>query len=322
MKKQVVKGFIFNRKAIAEERKQKKRKKIVSRCFRAALIVAIVALGVESYKFLGILNIFDNNIVLSSSSPEHTLGVLVLGLDKDGVKKGNAGHTDSITYIAANMKTNKAYALPIYRDTNIPFVCGDGGDNINRIYAQKGIKCLAESTSAFLDLPINKYITITMEGFIDIISALDSVSLIPDETFCSHYGINEDQTYCFEAGVRSEMNADEAMAYTRYRGGGNGEARANRQLGIINAVKDRCFSNGLACYHKVSDQLSHAVKMNFSPSDVLELLPILSDDFALESLKVLRVRNVELSAGNWTAYVNETDKADKTALIRDEIFVE
>jgi LCP family protein required for cell wall assembly len=320
MKQRVINGIEFNRKVVARERRKQQRKRFRRRCVRLVLIVVVALTSFEVYKFLTVLNAFEQNELNTLTTPEHTLGILVLGLDKDGGKNTDAGHTDSITYIAANTQTKQAYALPIYRDTNIPLTCDDSSENINRVYAQRGVKCLAESTSAFLNLPVNNYVVITMVGFVNIIDALGSVSMIPEESFCSHYGMSEKVTYCFTADEPTRMSGDEAIAYVRYRGGGNGERRANRQVAMIKAVKDQCLSDMFGCYNKVSGHLPNVMKTNFGVNEIPSMLQLFGRDFTLETLDVIRGRNVELSAGNWTEYANEEDKEEKTAIIREEIF--
>jgi len=320
MKQRVIKGIEFNRKVLAKERRKQQRKRFRKRCFRVVLIVAVAMVSIEVYKILTVLNAFEQNELNTLTTPEHTIGILLLGLDKDGGKNTDAGHTDSITYIAANTQTKQAYALPIYRDTNIPLACDDTSENINRIYAQRGVKCLAESTSEFLNLPINNYIVLTMIGFVNIIDALGSVSITPAETFCSHYGISEKVTYCFTEDEPTRMSGDEAIAYVRYRGGGNGERRANRQVAMIKAVKDQCLADVFGCYNKISGHLPNVMKTNFSINEIPNLLQLFGRDFALETLDVIRGRNVELSEGNWTEYANEEDKLEKTAIIRQQIF--
>jgi len=320
MEQRIIKGFIFNRKAIVAARKRAKQKQLFSRIFRISMVVLTVSIGLEAFKFLGLLNMFDTTILGSGNIPEHMLGVLVLGVDADGVKNVEAGHTDSITYIGANTQTKQAYALPIYRDTNVALACNGEADNINRIYAQKGIKCLADSTSAFLGLPVNKYIVMSMEGFIDIIGALGTIELTPAQSFCSRYGIDEDTTYCFTAGVTKRVGADEAMAYARYRGASNGEARANHQIDIIKAVKNACLGDAIGCYNKVSSHLAKAIKTNFSADEITALMQIFGADFELHSLEVIKGRNTHLGDGNWTMYVDEEDKEEKVARIREEIF--
>jgi len=320
MRTQTARDTVRTRKNKMQARRKRKRKKVFLRSFVVLLVMMITITGLEIYKLLTVLNAFDAVSLATVDAPDNTLGILMLGLDRDGGLDVDAGHTDSITYIGANVKTKKAVALPIYRDMNIPVVCADSTENINRIYAQNGIECFAQSVSSFLDLPIHHYVVITLDGFIDIINALDTISITPEETFCSRYGVDKKVSHCFTAEEEQTISADEAMAYVRYRGGGNGERRANRQVEIIQAVKNRCLENALDCYNKVSGQLAKALKTNFPPNQILQLLTLFGAGFDLETLDVIHGRNVELSAGDWTTYVNEDDKLDKTAIIREQIF--
>lgn len=301
------------------DKKTKKRKLWPSIVFGILAIILIIG-ALQVPKILAILQTFDNVELDTGTENKNTLGLLILGMDNDGGDNTQAGHTDSITYIAANLEKKKAYALPIYRDANIVDSCTGGTENINRIYAQSGVSCLASSTTELLNLPIDNYVMITMDGFIEIINEFGTLSITPTDTFCSNYGIDRTNNYCFTKGVTEDMNADQAMAYLRYRASGNGESRANRQVEIIRAVKDRCMGNVWDCYNKVSPHFSNALTTNLGVSEITVLMDIFGSNFDLETLSVLEGENVELSAGNWTQYLNEDDKAIKTEIIRQEIF--
>ena len=300
--------------------KPKKKFKIIWSILLGVLVIVLAIAALQIPKIISILNTFEGTDLPTFSKSSDKLGILILGMDKDGGENSDAGHTDSITYIGANLMTKKAYALPIYRDANIPVTCTATNENINRIYAQSGVECMAESVSLFLDLPIDNYVLLTMDGFIEIINELGTLSLTPKESFCSKYGIDKSIEYCFTAGVTEEMTADQAMAYLRYRASGNGEGRANRQVEIIKAVKDRCMEDMMGCYNKVGSHFASALKTNFSISNVSVLMDVFGSRFDFETLDVIQGENVEVSPKNWSQFIDEQDKIAKTDIIRQEIF--
>ncbi|TLG72718.1 LytR family transcriptional regulator [Culicoidibacter larvae] len=309
-----------NSKQYVEPKKKKKR-----RFFRMRNIVAAalaILLLTQLPAIIGLFSAFEWRTFSTASNIPNTKGILILGLDDNNNSHAdiNSAYTDSITYVGANFKDKKAYALPIYRDAYIPVTCTGGQENINRIYMQNGIDCLAESTSAFLGLPVDYYALITMDGLIDIVNALGGVDIVPTGTFCSDYG-KDDQNYCFTAGEEMRMSGPQALAYIRYRGASNGENRANRQLELIMALKNECMDNVAKCYVRAVPSLSGAVKTNIPLTEIFNIADIFSDKFDMERLDVIQGQNA-LTEGGWREFVDEADRAEKTNIIRNEIFHE
>lgn len=304
------------------QRKKHERKKRIWIKGLLAILVILLAIGATQIpKILSIFSTFDNVELETGSKIPNTLGLLILGIDNDGGEDIEVGHTDSITYIAANLETKKAYALPIYRDAQVSVSCDDGRDeNINRIYTQKGIECLSQTVSDFLDLPIDNYAILTMNGFVNIVNELGGIELTPDADFCSKYGLLSKKTeYCFTKGEQKEMPADEAIAYIRDRANGSGAQRANRQVQLIQAIKNKCLDNMLMCYQKASPHFSGAFKTNIAPADINQFTAVFGKEFELGKLDVIEGVNEQTATG-WTQFVDEEDKKTKTAIIRDEIF--
>lgn len=305
----------------ASKRKEKKKGKKIGWIITSVILVVLLVIGL--FQIPNLLSVFSsfNNVALETASDKpETMGLLILGIDNDGGGTVDTGHTDSITYIGADFNAKKAYALPIYRDANIPVSCAVGTtENINRIYSQKGIECLAQSTSDFLNLPIDNYAILTIDGFIKIVSELGELEMKPTETFCSKYGADKSVEYCFTKGEAKMMKADEVVAYLRYRGGGNGENRANRQVQLLQAIKNRCVEDMLMCYQKAVPHFGSAFKTNIAMTDVNKLSNIFGSSFELDTLEVIQGVNEQTATG-WTQFVDEEDKRAKTEIIRSEIF--
>jgi len=252
------------------------------------------------------------------SNVEGTHGILLLGIDNVAGYAVEGGNADSITYVSANWNTKKAVMLPIYRDAKMMQACTGTSDNVNRIYKDQGITCLVESVSRFLELPIDYYALVTFHGLINILNSLGGVSMTPSSSYCSAYG-EDGKTHCFIAGQTQIMDGPQALAYLRYRGLHTGEARANRQLELLYAIKDHCAQNVLSCYLNIPPEFAQGVRTNMSLAEVKRLPDLFSDAFEMKSLEVLAGRN-EYTENGWTQNVSAYDLITKNKIIRDEIF--
>ncbi|MGL5043163.1 MAG: LCP family protein [Culicoidibacterales bacterium] len=296
-------------------RKKAKKKKRTGLIITSLVLVFFIILGLfQMPQILSLFSSFENISLTTASKEKNQMGLLILGVDNNG------GYTDSITYIAANFDSQKAIALPIYRDASINVVCaGETVDNINRIYSKYGIECLAQSTSAFLGLPIDNFAVLTMEGLVKIVSELGEIIMKPTETFCSNFGSDKSVEYCFTKGEDKKMVADEVIAYLRYRGGGNGENRANRQVQLIQALKNKCSDEMMLCYQKAAPYFGDTFKTNIGITKITTLSNVFGSTFTFETLPVIAGIN-EQSGSGWTQIVDQEDKNSKTGKIKAEIF--
>ncbi|WP_390628435.1 LCP family glycopolymer transferase [Bacillus litorisediminis] len=84
--------------------------------------------------------------------------------------------------------------LSIPRDTRVEIVGRDMEDKINHAYAYGGVAMSMATVENFLDIPIDYYIEINMEGFKEIVDAVGGVEVHNAFTF-SYEG------YTFEEGT-------------------------------------------------------------------------------------------------------------------------
>lgn len=259
----------------------------------------------------------DTNIVMPQEAlKDDYYGVLVLGSDEGATRTNGGNHTDSIMYVAINIKTQKAYALPIYRDAFIENTCTNAAVNINHIYRDHGVDCLSQSMEKQFNIPINYYIYITSNGFVDLFNAIGPINIVPEETFVSNYG-NDDQEYSFVAGQEQALNGNQLLAYARFRGNKSGEVRANRHVQILNQAYKACLQKSAVCIQNVSAQmLSQNIQTNFPYTAAIQLSVI--TDITL--LPVIQGTNFEDETG-WHQRINMDDAEDKFNIIKQEIFI-
>lgn len=108
---------------------------------------------------------------ISKSEP---VSILLLGADERGEDKGRS---DSLMVITLNPKNNSMKTVSIPRDTYTEIVGKGKSDKINHAYAFGGIDMSVATVEKFLNVPINYYIEVNMEGFKDIVDAVGGVDV-------------------------------------------------------------------------------------------------------------------------------------------------
>jgi polyisoprenyl-teichoic acid--peptidoglycan teichoic acid transferase len=207
------------------------------------------------------------------SDPEDRINILVLGLDTrpEDATGASASLTDSkltdtlfVVSIDPASKTASIVSFPRDLYVEIPFSetriledrinavyeCGLGPPTCREPYAEGGGPALAMRTIEYnFDIRIDHYMIIDWEGFTEVINTLGGVDIdVPEELGPPPRG--NDVFDAFEDKIvlagRQHMNGDQALGYSRFRGGPDGDfGRIERQQQMMFAVLDEAVSADL-----------------------------------------------------------------------------
>lgn len=145
----------------------------------------------------------STDVKLGNKQP---VSILLLGADERGADKGRS---DSIMLLTLNPKDSSMKIVSIPRDTYTEIVGKGKKDKINHAYAFGGIDMSVKTVENFLDIPVDYYIEVNMEGFKDIVDAVGGVDVYNDIAFTL-------EGMSFEKG-NIHLNGEQALKYTRMR---------------------------------------------------------------------------------------------------------
>ncbi len=178
--------------------------------------------------------------------------VLVMGVDNRPDEP--IARTDSIMLITLDPETGSAGMLSLPRDMLVHASLLDRDVKINTLhvlgeinrYPGGGPMLLSETVAEVLGYPIDYYVRVNFDGFLQVIDLLGGIDVdvaheIRDDTYPDdNYGY--DPLY-IPAG-RQHMNGALALKYARTRHGDNDYERAARQQQVILAIKDKIMQPG------------------------------------------------------------------------------
>lgn len=189
--------------------------------------------------------------------------VLLLGVDE---RAGDSGRSDSIIVLTVNPQLKSVKLLSIPRDTRTEIIGHGTEDKINHAYAFGGIKMSMDTIEHFLDIPIDYFIEINMEGFKDIVDAVGGVTV--ENTLDFTY-----EDIHFAKGTIT-LSGKEALSYSRMRyKDPNGDfGRQQRQRQVIQAVIQKgARLSSLANYRSILAALSQHVETNLSFNNMIDI---------------------------------------------------
>src|SRR5690625_3633942 len=171
----------------------------------------------------------DTDLTKEKLQATEPLNVLLLGIDAEEDQKGRS---DAIMVMQLNPTTDELTIVSIPRDTRTEIVGQGIDDKINHAYAFGGADMAVATVENFLDIEIDYYVSINMDGLVELVDELGTITISNDIAW-------SDSKYDFPEGV-IEMNGDKTMAYVRMRKkdpmGDFGRTQRHRKVieGILN----------------------------------------------------------------------------------------
>src|SRR5689334_4867118 len=250
--------------------------------------------------------------------------------------------TDTLILLTIDPTTKTAGMLSIPRDmwVNIP---GFGYSRINTAWTLgRGSKLpgggpalTMKTISHFIGVPIDYYVQVDFDTFIDIIDQIGGVDVYNDETLLldpMSHGKDYPKVRLTCCGMR-HLNGRVALAYARCRhieqGCKDGDiGRAKRQQKVIFGIRDvilspENFPKLLAQAPQLYDTFSNGIHTNLSLSDAIKLA-VLIKDIPKANIRNEVIGNKMLASGNVVLGGQNASILrpipDQIRILRDQIF--
>lgn len=114
----------------------------------------------------------EETITLKEREP---FSVLMLGVDE---RQGDNGRSDTMIVLTVNPALNSVKMLSIPRDTRTDIIGHGTEDKINHAYAFGDVEMAINTVEDFLDIPIDYYIKMNLDGFKDIVDAVNGIDVM------------------------------------------------------------------------------------------------------------------------------------------------
>lgn len=148
----------------------------------------------------------DTDLTKKKLKATETINVLLLGIDAE---ENQSGRSDAIMVMQLNPKTDEMKIVSIPRDARTEIVGKGIQDKINHAYAFGGAAMSVVTVEKFLDIDIDYYVSINMDGLVELVDELGTITVSNDVAWT-------DKQYDFPEGVL-EMDGDKTMAFVRMR---------------------------------------------------------------------------------------------------------
>ena len=202
------------------------------------------------------------------------VSVLFIGVDNSEKRNQDQDDTlsDALVLATLNNEEKSVKLVSIPRDTYTYIPDAGFEDKITHAYGYNGASSTIESVEELLEVPVDYYVRMDFEAFIEVVDALGGVEVnVP-------YDLSEKDendvagAIVLEKGVQT-LNGREALALARTRMYDNDIQRGKRQQMILEAIMDKIFSaSSFMKYGRIIDAVGDHMKTNLTYDDMRSFL--------------------------------------------------
>lgn len=189
--------------------------------------------------------------------------VLLLGVDK---RPGDKGRSDSLMVVTVNPTKHTTKIISIPRDTRTEIVGKNTTDKINHAFAFGGVQMTVNTVEKFLNIPVDYYLEVNMEGFQDIVDAIGGVEVNNSLDFTN-------DGFHFKKGLLF-LNGKQALSFSRMRyedpQGDFGREARQRQI-IQEVINKGTKIQSLVSYKEILKSISKNLETNFTIQEMFDI---------------------------------------------------
>lgn len=276
----------------------------------------------ESYLELGRGDKSDKrDEVVGAKDP---VAFLILGMD-EREKENDVGRPDVLMVVTVNPNDKTVKLLSIPRDTYTYIPIVDKYDKINHSYslaesqqADTGIESTIKTVEELLDIPIDYYVKLNFEAFVEIVDHVGGVDINVPRDF-RQKAYDNGPWLEFKQGP-AHLDGEHALAYVRMRKAFGGDlGRNERQREVLqNLIRQ---SSNIANITKIDDileTLGKNVRMNLTAPEILQLQRLYGN-VPKENIETIVLEGHDNHDGRYYYMLNDGEAQRVSAILREHL---
>jgi polyisoprenyl-teichoic acid--peptidoglycan teichoic acid transferase len=173
---------------------------------------------------------------------DENFSVLFIGVDDSDKRQfEGSSRTDALMLATFNQDNKSVKLLSIPRDSYVHIPEENIYTKINHAHAYGGVELTLETVEELLDVPVDYYVKMNFDAFIDVIDALNGIEVNVPYTFTEQDSNDRAGAITLSEGLQT-LDGEEALALARTRKLDNDIERGKRQQEIIKAIMKKAVS--------------------------------------------------------------------------------
>ncbi|MDY0394039.1 LCP family protein [Virgibacillus halophilus] len=287
-------------------RKRKLRKRVFF--ILVPLLVFVAAFSYATYLYIKADSVFSESYVDDGRKKSDlrdkevdpdfdNVSILIMGID-ESEKRNNAkdARTDSMMVATLNKDDKSVKLLSIPRDSYVYIPEVGYETKINHAHKFGGPKAAMETTENLLHIPIDYYVTINFEAFLEVVDAIDGVEVDVPYEMKEQDSKDKADAIHLKPGKQT-LNGEEALAFARTRHYDNDIERGKRQQEILKAVMSKSASlKSVLKFDNIIEAVGKNMKTNMTFSEMKSFISYGT------SGKKLSIDTNSLAGEDWWTY--------------------
>jgi polyisoprenyl-teichoic acid--peptidoglycan teichoic acid transferase len=176
--------------------------------------------------------------------------------------------------------------VSIPRDSYVYIPEISGYDKITHAHVFGGTEGTIETVEELFDLPVDYFVKLNFNAFIDVVDSLGGITVDVPITFTEQDSKDNAGAIHLEEGIQ-ELDGEEALALARTRKIDSDIERGKRQQLVIKAIIDKAISVGsITKYGDVIDSMGENMKTNMDFSEMLGLFEYATSGLNVETISL------------------------------------
>lgn len=280
-----------NRQSYKAIKKKKKRRRVALWVLTPILVLILGATSYGAFLFNKAHSVMNDSyqpIERSEASGSkvdpkvENTSILIIGVDDSDTRNYNSGsRSDALMLATFNEKAKSVKLVSIPRDSYVYIPKVGYEDKIAHAHAFGGPAATIETVEKLFDIPIDYYVKMNFNAFIDVVDALGGIDVEVPYTINEMDSKDRRNAIHLEPGFQ-ELDGEEALALARTRKKDNDIERGKRQQEIIKAIVNKAVSvQGITKYADIIEAVGENLATDLTFKDMNAFI-----DYALAGTKL------------------------------------
>ena len=213
--------------------------------------------------------------------------ILLMGVDTGSKERKETweGNSDTMILVTVNPKTKKTTMTSLERDL-LTDIEGSGEAKLNSAYAEGGADLAISTIQKVLDIDIDYYALINMQGMIDLVDAVGGIEVTNHFDFPISISDQETDNLNQIPPGTHKINGAQALVYSRmrYQDPEGDYGRQKRQREVITKIIQKVLSfDSLSHYQDIINTISNNMKTSI-PLNINNSLALLGYKDSLNTI--------------------------------------
>lgn len=312
-----------NREVIKKERKRKRRKRILIWTIVPLLVLLLSVTVYGAFLYSKAESVMDKsyNPIDRDSKRETTvdpdidnISILFIGVDDSEVRNFDSGsRSDALMLATFNEKAKSVKLLSIPRDSYVYIPALGYEDKITHAHANGGVKSTIETVEGFLDIPVDYYVKMNFNAFIDVVDSLGGIEAEVPYAISEKDSEDRHNAINLQPGFQ-ELDGEEALALARTRKQDNDIERGKRQQEILKAIVKKAVNvQALSKYDDVMEAVGDNMSTDLSFDEMKALIDYASAGTSLQ-IDTLTLKGFDDYVGEKYVYGLDEEALKQTIL--------